>query len=650
MFDAIRNHKRWLMLILLLLVFPSFMFFGVQNYSQFMEGGDALAKVGRQTISPAELEAAMNNRTEQLRQMFGGQVDPKMFDTPESRKAMLDQLINQKVLAAETTRSGVLPTDAKLQETISAIPDLQKDGKFDYERYKTLLASSGQNERLFESRLRNDLASQRITNSVSETAFLPNTVIEQLLRSNEQAVDVQEQVFKPADFAAQVKPTPEALKTYYESNKQSFEIPETIDAEYVALTSDAVGKTLAINDADIKAFYDQNPARFGTEEQRQARHILITANKDAKEADKNAAKAKAETLLAQVKKDPAAFAKLAKESSQDPGSAANGGDLGFFGRGAMVKPFEDAVFTLKPNDISGVVESDFGFHIIQLTAVKPAAIKPLDQARAEIETQLRKDRQAKEFAKASEAFSNTVYEQGDSLAPAAEKFKLTVQKAQGLTRARINTPTPPGDALSGKVVEALFRADAIKSRKNIEAVEAGPGVLVSARVLEHKPARVPPFEEIQAQVSTRYVSAQSARLAMEAGKKKLAEAQQAANAQGFGNTKQVSRANPQGVGPAALREITRAAAGKLPMVVGIELEGGAGYALYRVAALSTPPAIDEAKRNANGSSFARSASALELQGVLFSLREEHNAEVLRTDLKPVQEEGAPAAPSPAPKS
>jgi peptidyl-prolyl cis-trans isomerase D len=647
MFDAIRNHKRWLMFILLLLVFPSFVFFGVQNYSQFVEGGDALAKVGRQTISPAELEAAMNNRTEQLRQMFGGQFDPKMFDTPESRKAMLDQLINQKVLAAETNRSGVMPTDAKLQETISAIPDLQKDGKFDYERYKTLLASSGQNERLFESRLRADLASQRITNAVAESAFLPSSVIEQLLLANEQAMDVQEQVFKPTDFTAQVKPTPEALKAHYEANKQSFETPETVDAEYVALTSDAVGKTLAITDAEIKSYYDQNQARFGTEEQRQARHILITAAQDAKEADKNAAKAKAQALLAQVKKDPASFARLAKESSQDPGSAANGGDLGFFGRGAMVKPFEDAVFALKPNDISDVVQSDFGFHIIQLTAIKPAAVKTLEQARPEIEAQLRKDRQAKEFAKASETFANTVYEQGDSLAPAAEKFKLTVQKAQGLTRARINTPTPPGEALSGKVVEALFKPDAIKSRKNIEAVEAAPGVLVGARVIDYKPARIPPFEEIQAQVSTRYVAAESTRLAAQAGKKALAQAQQAAtNAQGFGNVKQVSRANPQGVGPAALREITRAATGKLPAVVGVELEGGAGYALYRVAGMSAAPAIDDAKRSASGAGFARSVSALELQGVLSQLREEHKAKILRTDLKPVQEEGTPA---PAPK-
>jgi peptidyl-prolyl cis-trans isomerase D len=652
MFDAIRNHKRWLMFLLLLLVFPSFVFFGVQNYSGFMEGDNALAKVGRQTISPNELEAAMSQRTEQLRQMFGGQVDPKMFDTPEARKAMLDQLINQKVLAAETSRSGVAPTDAKLQETISAIPDLQQDGKFDYERYKNLLAARGMNERLFEANLRADLASQRLTNSIAESAFLPTTVVDQLLRANEQAVDVQEQLFKPADFTAQVKPTPEALKTYYEANKQSFEIPETIAAEYVALTSDAVGKTLTISDAEIKTYYEQNQARFGSEEQRQARHILIAAAKDAKQADQAAAKAKAEALLAQVKKDPASFVKLAKENSQDPGSAPNGGDLGFFGRGAMVKPFEDAAFALKPDEISGVVQSDFGFHIIQLVAVKPAAVKPLEQARPEIESQLRKDRQAKEFAKASETFSNTVYEQGDSLAPAAEKFKLPVQKAEGLTRARINAPAQPGEALNGKVVQALFKPDAIESRKNIEAVEAAPGVLVAARVTDHKPARVPPFEEVQAQVSARYIAAESARLATETGKKQLAQAQQAAaNTQGFGNVKQVSRANPQGVSANALREITRAVAtSKLPAVVGVELEGGAGYALYRVAALSAAPAIDEAKRTASSASFARSTSALELQGVLSQLRDQHKAKVLRTDLRPVQEEGAPAGSSPAPKS
>ncbi|MFM2398903.1 MAG: Peptidyl-prolyl cis-trans isomerase, partial [Pseudomonadota bacterium] len=291
-------------------------------------------------------------------------------------------------------------------------------------------------------------------------------------------------------------------------------------------------------------------------------------------------------------------------------------------------------------EISNVVQSDFGFHIIQLTGVKPAAVKSLEQARTEIESQLRKDRQAKEFAKASETFSNTVYEQGDSLAPAAEKFKLTVQKADGLTRARANQPARPSDPLSSKVIDALFSADSIKSRKNIEAVEASPGVLVAARVVDHKPARVPAFEEVQAKVNEQYVATESKRLAIEAGKKKLAEVQTNADAAGFGQTKQVSRSNPQGVTPAALREISRVAAGKLPAVVGVE-QGDAGYALYRVASLAAAPVVDDAKRQASGTSFARAASALELQGVLAQLREQHKAKVLQTNLERKDPESTP---------
>jgi peptidyl-prolyl cis-trans isomerase D len=644
MFDAIRNHKRWLMFILLVLIFPSFVFFGVQGYSRFMEGDNALAKVGRQPINPQELEAAMRERTEQLRQMFGGQFDTKMFDTPEARKAMLEQLVNQRVLAAEVNRSGILVSDSKLYETISAIPDLQKDGKFDYERYKTLLAQRGMNEQIFESRLRADMGTQRVTDSIADSAFVPAAVIEQLVRANEQSIEVQELAFKPVDFAAQVKPTPEALKVYYDSNKNLFETVESVSAEYVVLTSDTVSKSIAISDAEVKNYFDQNQARFGTEEQRQARHILIAAGKDAKDADKAAAKAKAQALLQQLKKDPTAFAKLAKENSLDPVSAANGGDLGFFGRGAMVKPFEDAAFALKPNELSEIVQSDFGFHIIQLTAVKPASVKPLEQARTEIETQLRKDRQAKEFAKASEAFSNVVYEQGDSLAPAAEKFKLAVQKVENLTRARADAPTQPGDPLNRKVVEALFKADAIKSRKNIEAIEAAPGTLVAARVIDHKPARIPPFEEVQAQVSARFVGAESRKLAAEAGKKKLAEVQTSADGAGFGAGKQISRTNPQGVAPAALREISRAAAGKLPAVVGVD-QGDAGYSLYRVAALGAAPALDDAKRQSNGTAFARSFAALELQGVMVGLRDQHKAKILKTDLRPTdpEQQGNPAS-------
>src|SRR6478672_1467774 len=390
MFEFIRSHRRLMQFLLLLFIIPSFAFFGLESYTRSREADNAVAKVAGQSITQQEFDAALREQTERFRRMFGQQFDPKMLDTPEARQSVLDNLIAKRVMAAEASRNRLTVPDQALQQSILAIPGLTKpDGSFDSEQYRALLAMQGMTPTMFETRLRQDLALQQINSAVQSTAFAPKTVASRLSDLNDQEREVQELVFKAADFASQVKVTDEMLKEYYAKNGAQFEIPEQAKIEYVVLNGDALASQIQVSDADIKSYYDQNAKRYTVEEQRRASHILIGVKKDASDADKAAAKAKAESLLAQVRKNPADFARIAKQNSQDTGSAERGGDLDFFGRGMMVKPFEDAAYQLKQGEISGLVQSDFGYHIIQLTGIKPAAVQTLDEVKAEITAEIR---------------------------------------------------------------------------------------------------------------------------------------------------------------------------------------------------------------------------------------------------------------------
>ena len=255
------------------------------------------------------------------------------------------------------------PSPETLRQAIEAIPAIAQlrgpDGKFDEKAYIQLLAQQGMTPEQLDARMRFELATQQLGGAVGTTAFVPKSLLDRLIAIRDQQRDVQALVIKPADFTSKVTPDAAALKAYYEAHLSAYTTPEQAKVEYVVLSGDAMAASQAVTPEELKSYYDSNAQRFRTEEQRRASHILITVPKDAKDADRKAAKDKAEKLLEDVRKHPETFADVAKKNSQDPGSAAKGGDLDFFGRGAMVKAFEDTVFAMKPGEISNVVETDF---------------------------------------------------------------------------------------------------------------------------------------------------------------------------------------------------------------------------------------------------------------------------------------------------
>jgi peptidyl-prolyl cis-trans isomerase D len=636
MFDFIRTHQRLMQFLLLLFIVPSFALFGVESYMRMRGGDDAMAKVAGQTITKEEFEAARREQTERLRQTYGPQFDSRMLDTPEARQGILDNLIAQKALAAEAARSHLSVSDAALQQAILQIPDLKKpDGSFDMERYKALLAAQGMTPDMFDARLRRDLALQQINAAVQNSAFAPKSLAARLSEINEQQREVQEQVFKAADYTSQVRVTDEMLKSFYDNSGSRFETPEQVKAEYVVLNAEAAAGQISVSDADIKSYYEQNAKRYTTDEQRRASHILINASKDAPAKERQAAKAKADGLLAQLRKNPGDFARLARENSQDPGSAERGGDLDYFGRGMMVKPFEDAAYALKKGEISNVVESEFGYHIIQLTDIKPGGVRSLDQVKDEISAEIRKQLAAKKYTELADTFSNTTYEQADSLKPVADKLGLKIQTVSSLGRQPNPAQAKDAPYNNAKFLNALFSDESVRSKHNTEAIEIAPNTLIAGRVVEYQPKAKRPLEQVKDQVRELVVRQEAMALARKAGEARLADLKAKPDASGFGQAKLVSRTKDAGLNAAGFLAVMRTDVSKLPALVGAELPGQ-GYGVYRINRLAPADKIDTARRQAEEQQITTALAQQETLSYIDVLKARAKAKVMH----------APAAPEP----
>jgi peptidyl-prolyl cis-trans isomerase D len=393
--------------------------------------------------------------------------------------------------------------------------------------------------------------------------------------------------------------------------------------EYVVLDLDTVKKSIVLNESDLKTYYEQNVARLSGKEERRASHILINAPKDMPAEARKAARDKAQTLLEQVRKAPDSFADVAKKNSQDAGSAPNGGDLDYFGRGAMVKPFEDAAFALKKGEISDVVESDFGFHIIKVTDIKAPKQRSFEELRPSMEADLKTQQAQRKFAEVAESFTNTVYEQSDSLKPAAEKLKLEVKTATGLQRKP--TPGATGVLANPKLLAAIFSPDSLEKKRNTEALEVAPSQLAAARVVEYTPARTKPLAEVRGNVRERLVASQAAELAKKDGAEKLTAWKQTAPAN-LAASVVVSRENAQTIPAAVLDAVLQADATNLPVWVGVDL-GAQGYTVARVNKVlpSGTPAAAAAEQGRK--QFAQSVGTAESQAYYKLLTQRYKVQI-----------------------
>jgi peptidyl-prolyl cis-trans isomerase D len=596
MFEFVRTHTRLLQLVLVLLIFPSFVFFGIQGYSRFTEGGNTVvATVAGRDITQAEWDTAHREQVERARRQMPG-VDVKLFDTPQMRQHTLDMLVRERVMLSAADKLDLVTTDDRLQRVFASDPQFATLRNPDGSVNKDFLGAQGMSSQMFEQRLRQDLTLRQVMLGVEGTVFAPPAVAGAALDAFLQQREVQVQRFDTKDYLSKVQPTDADLEKYYAdpAHAAQFQAPEQAKIEYLVLDLDALKGSIAVPEEDLRKYYSENQSRYSTPEERRASHILVKADKSAPAAERAKAKAKADALLVELKKNPGAFAELAKKNSDDPGSAQRGGDLDFFGRGAMVKPFEDAAFALKPGEISNVVESDFGYHIIQVTGTRGGATKSFDQVRAEIEADVRNQLAQKKFSEIALDFTNTVYEQADSLKPAADKFKLQIKTAQGVKRTA--APGTTGPLANSKFLDALFASDALRNKRNTDAVETGPNQLVSGRVIEYTPARTLPLADVKDRVRQQVAAQQAAALARQEGQARLAELKKSAQTTLPGEPVVVSRAQAKDLPRPVVDAVLRADASALPALVGVDL-GDAGYAVARVTkVLGRDPVVADASR------------------------------------------------------
>ncbi|MBI4984950.1 MAG: SurA N-terminal domain-containing protein [Rhodocyclales bacterium] len=576
MFEYVRNNQRLVQVFLVLITLP-FAFWGVESYVRNAGSGNDVADVGGSKVTAQEFQQTLREEQERLRPALGGR-DPALLESPEIRLNVLNGLVSQRLIRLHAGTSKLVVVDDQLAQFIASAPALQENGKFSPQRYEMLVASQGVSKEGFEARLRQDMVVQQALVPINAATIPGRTASERWVAALLEEREVAELALRPEAYLAQVKLAPEAVKNYYDMNRKPFETPELVRAEYVTLSQNALLAQIAVGDEDVKGYYEAHADQYKVGDERHASHILIAASKDAAAAEDKAARDKAEDVLAQVKKNPADFARLAKQYSQDPGSAAKGGDLGWFGRGMMVPPFENAVFALKGDEVSPVVRSDFGYHIIKLTGVKPVRQKPLDEVKNEIVSELKRQGAAKKYAEIAEGFTNTVYEQADSLKPAAEKYKLAVQTSDWI--AKNGQAAPP--FANPKLMTALFADDAIKNRRNTEAVEIAPNTLVAARVLEHKPAALQPLEAVAANIEKLLVRQEAAKLAAKDGEEKLARLVKGEKLDlAWSAPRTVARAAAANQAPEAVRAVFKADAAQLPAYAGTAHPGG--YVLYRIS-------------------------------------------------------------------
>lgn len=590
MFDFVASHKKLILIVLLVLIIPPFALFGIDSYFTGRDVGQVVARVGDYAITQDEFTRALRDQQEGIRRMTKGKVDPAMLDTPELRKATLEDLVQRRLMLDRAVRSGVTIPDARLKSMIGEMPVFRDaSGKFSFQRYQEFLRSEGMTPVMFEQRLRQGLVIQAYSSGYGATSFTPRSVVEQVARLTDQQREVSQFAIEIDRYLGQVKPDPGAAKVYYDSNPEEFRIPEQVRVEYVTLSVDTLAKQVQVDPAEVKKYYEATRGQFGAEESRQVSHILITADSAAGAEAKQKAREKAKEIYQQLQKKPAGFAEVAKKLSQDPGSASQGGSLGSISRGTMkdTPEFEAAAFKLKPGEISPPVETRHGYHIIQVTAVQAARTKPFEEVRSQLEEDLKKQMAARRFSELADPFNNIVYEQAESLKPAADLVKAAPQTSGWVTRSHAAEPL----LNNPKLLSAVFSSDAIKNRRNTEAVEAAPGTLVAARVVEHKPAAMQPFEEVRAALERKLALREAGRIASTEGRRLLGELKQGKNvAIAWSPPQSVTRADGKDLADPVRRQAFRMDATKLPAYAGVETLQGT-YFLVRVSKVLQPEKI-----------------------------------------------------------
>jgi peptidyl-prolyl cis-trans isomerase D len=612
MFDFVHKNRRVVQVILAILILP-FAIWGIESYTRVTTGRDAVAKVNGLEITRRELDEQMAIQIERVKEAFGAQLDPAALDTPEARRALLEGLISQRLVTSEAARRHLFMSKAAVIDAISQAPEFQENGQFSPARYTAYLQSRNTSDQRYVAELQTQLPLARLVNSVADAAIAPRTVANQLVALEGQKREVSEVRVFGQQFLAQTNVDEAQIKAYYDANPAEFRSPERVRAEYVMLTADALAKQDPVTEAEVKAAYEQRINQFSVSEVRNVSHILV---KDQGEAEK---------ILAEVRKNPARFAELAKQHSLDTGTAERGGELGAVTRESLDPKLAEAIYAMKNGEMR-VAQSKFGFHVLRVS-VQAGKSRSFEEVRKDLTEELSRQKAGRRFAELGEAFSNMVYEQPDSLKPAAEKFKLQIQTTNWIAKS---ARQELGALDNPKLLAALFSSDALQNKRNTEAVQVAPGVLVAARVIEHRPEEQLKYEQVKPAVAEMLRRRAAAELAHKDGEAKLAALRQGKDpGLKWSPARTISRREPQGMPGEAVQRAMSADAEKLPAYVGVTFPEG--YLLLRVSKVIEAEAknIDPQTAARVGALYGRS----QYEAYVASLRARADVEIIPSNLE-----------------
>ncbi len=595
MFDFIRTHQRIVLAVLIILVLPSFVFLGVSGYTNMVTKDSDLAKVGNSTISEQEFDAVLRNQYENLQRNQSDEFDPALFDQPEVRKALLDRLIERQLLIELAQKEHFSASDNALREHIAAMPELQEDGAFSPERYEQMVRMVGMDTQGFEQSQRAELSLSRVLDPMLESAYLPKPVQELIINTMTDGREVQKSTRPLTDDLRQQTVNDQEIQQWYEEHRDAYAVPDYVNVEYVVLDEEAARAAVPTpSDSDLEDYYEQNKDRFSTTGRAHIAHILLALPQGADDEQRQEAYQEAQALAAQAQQEPERFADLAKEHSQDTGSASQGGDLGWLNQGTLPKELDEAIFTLGQGEISDVIEGADGYHIFKIVDIEPEQIESFADVRDKIVEEVTEQLAADQFADMATQLTEVIYEQADSLTPAADALGLKLQVATGLGREEaLKAPIFADDDRAlyklqdasfledSQVRRAVFDRESLKTLENAGVIEIAPDFLVAVRATEYVPAHTPDLEDLEAVVKEELRHHK----ALEALKEQVEKDVAALRAGDeldieFGETLMLSRTQPHDLNREALDQILATSTESLPTYTAIEEEDG--YAIYKI--------------------------------------------------------------------
>jgi len=627
MFDFVRTHNRILQVALGLLIIPSFAIFGIQGYTHLTGDGSAeIASVDGKEITQAEWDAYRRRDLDQARER-NPSLDPKLFDTPEAKRNALDAIVRERVMQAAVFHQNLEASDERMLTEVKSNPEFAQLRSMTPEQLNAMLAARGMSREAFDQNIRDSLTRTQALRGIATSSLVPAVSINANMNAFFDKREIQWQAFEPKDYAAAIQPTEAEVQAYYadKAHANDFLAPEEAKIEYLVLDMDALKAQATPTEDELKKYYDDHPKLFSTPEERHVSHILVNVDPKAAPADREKAKARAEALLAEVRKNPTSFAAVAKSSSEDAGTKDNGGDLDWISRdtfkGASTA-LGDAAFSLKQGEISNVVQSDVGFHILTVTGIRGGGTKTLDQARGQVTDAVKAELAQKKYATAAEQFSNTVYEQPNSLEPAMKALNLQKQTA---VVHRKPEPGATGPLASTRLLDAIFSPAALSSKQNTEAVETARSQLVSAHIVSYAPAHQRALAEVHDLIVAALRGKRASEAAQKDGAARLAAVQKDASitlpqSGTVGRSVRDSTAAPQ-VTEAALKVDLS----KGPVVTGVTLPDGA-YVVLRVVKDVPLPANDPEGQQSHAM-FARAFDEAESQAVYEALKTRYKAKI-----------------------